>query len=135
MKFKRINNNTLNEAFDDFYDDDIFPWEDVSTPKKHKEPPRNVKMSPDEVISAIKKLPLNSNPYITVYIDDYLQGAIVTFEGTLVNGNPIHLWGSKILSTQEQIDRLPAMYKKQSDELDRLRAIGYTGIKKENEWD
>jgi hypothetical protein len=58
-----------------------------------------------------------------------MQGAKVTFEGTLEGGKKIILWDSNILSTQEQIDELSAMYKKQSDELNKLREIGYKGIK------
>jgi hypothetical protein len=62
-----------------------------------------------------------------------MQGVKVTFEGTLPGGKKITLWDSNILSTQEQIDTLPDIYQKQSDELDRLYSVGYKGIKESNE--
>jgi hypothetical protein len=93
----------------------------------------NNKLTPSQAAQAVKELNLKSNPNIDVYIDEYMQGVKVTFEGTLEGGKKVTLWDSNILSTQEQIDTLPDMYKKQSDELDRLREVGYKGIKESNE--
>ena len=91
------------------------------------------KLTPQQAAQAVKDLKLNSNPNINVYIDELMQGVRVTFEGVLDGGKKITLWDSNILSTQEQIDTLPDMYKKQSDELNRLREVGYKGIKESNE--
>ena len=93
----------------------------------------NNKLTPQQAAQAVKDLKLNSNPNINVYIDEFMQGVRVTFEGVLNGGKKITLWDSNILSTQEQIDTLLDMYQKQSDELDRLYSVGYKGIKESNE--
>lgn len=93
----------------------------------------NNKLTPQQAAQAVKELKLKSNPNIDVYIDEYMQGVKVTFEGTLEGGKKVTLWESNILSTQEQIDTLPDMYRKQSEELDRLREVGYKGIRESNE--
>jgi hypothetical protein len=91
------------------------------------------KLTPQQAAQAVKDLKLNSNPNINVYIDEFMQGVVVTFEGVLDGGKKITLWESNILSTQEQIDNLSDMYQRQCDELERLRAVGYKGIKESNE--
>ena len=93
----------------------------------------NNKLTPSQAAQAVKDLKLNSNPNINVYIDELMQGVRVTFEGTLEGGKKIILWDSNILSTQEQIDTLPDMYQKQSEELNMLREVGYKGIRESNE--
>lgn len=133
------------EASQAYYFNETFPEDIIKKIKRYYSSGRlyenrnemkenmNNKLTPQQAAQAVKDLKLNSNPNITVYIDELMQGVKVTFEGTLPGGKKITLWDSNILSTQEQIDTLHDMYQKQSDELDRLYGVGYKGIKESNE--
>ena len=139
LAYFEFNEDTHPEIAYAMTEDDRKEYKDlvVAETKKHMNEGLNEginnKLTPSQAAQAVKELKLKSNPNINVYIDECMQGVTVTFEGTLEDGKKIILWESNILSTQEQIDTLPSMYRKQSDELDRLREVGYKGIKESNE--